>query len=214
MENPGEAEGTPPMRESGALRRAVYRAAFWTGLGLVGLSVVVGVGASWRAGGSLPAFRSDALVEARRLEAAGDLPRAFEQYRRAAVLQAGVAAYSSSFADALFRHRRLKEADAWYRAASRIDPTLAGAYAGLGEIALEEVRLDDAAQFFTQALRLEPGSLMLHNELGVTQALRGRFPEAMAEFDAAVRLGGGAQAMGNLERARRDAARATSGGRP
>jgi Flp pilus assembly protein TadD len=206
-----EGQGTPQRRESGTFLRSFFRVTFWTGLGLVGLFVAVGFGASWQAGGSLPRFGVDALVQARALEAAGDLPRAFAAYQKAAILQAGVAYYSSSYAEALFRHRRLKEADAWFRVANRIEPTHAGVYASLGEIALEEERLDDAAHFFVQAVKLDPGSSIFQNELGVSHALLKRFPDAVADFEAAERLGGGAHTRQNLERARRDVARAAAG---
>jgi tetratricopeptide (TPR) repeat protein len=175
---------------------------------LVGVSVAVGLAAPWLGQGPVLAFGADALIQARRHEAAGDLPRAFAQYQTAAILQAGAAAYPLSFAQALLRHRRLKEADTWFLAANRIDPTLAGAFAGLGEVAIEESRLEDAAQYFGQALRLEPRNPGFHNELGVTHALRGQYVEAIAAFEAASRLGGGVGTRTNLERARRDAARA------
>jgi tetratricopeptide (TPR) repeat protein len=209
MEQPDQAGGSPPARESRGLLGSLYRLSFWGSLAAVGLSIAAGFAASWRAG-QLPGLKLDALVQARRFEAAGDLPRAFEQYRKAAILQSGVAAYSSIVAEAFLRHRRLKEADSWFRAANRIDPAMAGAYAGLGEIALEEDRLDDAAQLFAQALKLDPRNAGFHNELGIAHALRGRYPEAIAAFGAALQLGAGPQTRDNLERARRDAARAGS----
>jgi tetratricopeptide (TPR) repeat protein len=198
----------PVIRQSNPLRPSFYRAIFWAGVGVVGLSVAVGLVAPLLSGGSVPGLGSDGLIQARQLEAAGDLPRAFAQYRTAAILQGGAASYPFSFAQALLRHRRLEDADVWFRAASRIDPTLASAHAGLGEIALDELRLDDAARYFGQALRLEPGNPRFHHGLGVTQALRGQYAEAIVEFEAAARLGGGPATMKNLQRARQDAARA------
>jgi Flp pilus assembly protein TadD len=188
-----------------------YRAAFWAGLVVTGVPVAVGLAAPWVGQRAMPAFGSDALVQARQLEAAGDLPRAFEQYRKAASLQEGSAAYAFAFAQSLLKHRRLKEADVWYRSANRLDPALAGAHAGLGEVALEESRFDDAARHFEQALKLDPRNVSFHNELGIAHALRGRYREAVMAFEAATSLGGGDKVRGNLERARRDAARMGSG---
>jgi tetratricopeptide (TPR) repeat protein len=188
-----------------------YRAAFWSGVAVIVVPVTVGLAAPWVGHVSVPAFGSDALVQARGLEAAGDLPRAFEQYRRAARLQEGSAAYAFAFAQSLLKHGRLNEAETWFRAAARLDPALSGAHAGLGAVALDRSRLDDAALHFQRALELDPRNVSFHNELGIAHALRGRYQEAILAFEAATDLGGGEEVRGNLERARQDAVRAASG---
>jgi Flp pilus assembly protein TadD len=201
------SQSADPVPGTQGLLRSVERVCFGVSIGVVALSVAVGFGASVVKARSLPALSLDGLVQARALEAAGDLPRAFAQYRRAAVVHGG-AVYSASYGLALLRHGQVKAADAWLRNANRIDPTLSASYSGLGEVAVDEGRFDDAVRLFERALVFEPASPGIHNELGVAHALAKRFPEAVTAFTAALKLGGGQSVRENLERAQRDASQA------
>lgn len=100
---------------------------------------------------------------------------------------------------ALYRHRRLVEAEGLYREILETNPDQADALHMLGVIELERGRCEQAAKLIGAALRVAPNVAGAHFHLGLALAALGRHADALASFDNALALAPGL-AVGHYRR--------------
>jgi tetratricopeptide (TPR) repeat protein len=101
--------------------------------------------------------------------------------------------------DDLFRQHRHADAEAAYRTALRVDPSLARAYTGLGRAVYRQSRYPEAEAAFREAIRLDPNDVSAHGGLGNLLRFQQRHSEAETACREAIRLDpGNSMAHGHL----------------
>jgi Flp pilus assembly protein TadD len=102
----------------------------------------------------------------------------------------------------LLRQARTREAEAAFREAIALDPSLATAHEGLGRALAQGAQWEEAARELETAVRLRPDVDTGWNNLGGVYLALGRDDEAVEALQRAVQVGGGrALARLNLARA-------------
>jgi tetratricopeptide (TPR) repeat protein len=89
---------------------------------------------------------------------------------------------------ALYQQGRNAEAEAAFREALRLDPSLDFAHLGLGNVLLDAGRYAEAEAAFREAVRLDRGNAYAHNGLGWVLQSTGRPRKAQAAFREVSRL--------------------------
>ncbi|MEY4580015.1 MAG: hypothetical protein RL701_4718 [Pseudomonadota bacterium] len=77
-------------------------------------------------------------------------------------------------------------AEAAYRRAIALDPTLANAFTNLGNLMFKRERLEEAEKFYARALKLDPEQPEAHYNAGFLAFERGDAPAAVASFERAL----------------------------
>ena len=102
----------------------------------------------------------------------------------------------------LWRLRRLDEAEAEFRLALSIDPSVSDTHTNLGNVHKDQERLVEAMQCYRRAIELDPSQAVPYSNLGVLLTLHQEFREAERCFRTALQLDpGNAFALRNLSTA-------------
>jgi len=109
---------------------------------------------------------------------------------------------------------RMAEAEAAFRTAIRMDPTMSGAFVNLGIVLHQQNRVDEAVGAYERAIALDAGSALAHHDLAVALDELGRDEEAETHARRAVAIDSTFAAahkrLARLERGRRDLSRAAA----
>jgi tetratricopeptide (TPR) repeat protein len=81
-----------------------------------------------------------------------------------------------------------QEADAQFRAASRVNPKWIAPWLNCGELWLAQKQSDQAIEVIQAGLKVNPGSEELHMLLASAYSAQGQFDQAITEYDVALRL--------------------------
>lgn len=127
-------------------------------------------------------------AEAERAWAAEDLPGALAGAVKATKLDRDFAVGYQLMGRVLLSQKRTVLAEAAFRKAGELDPTLAEAHHWLAVVLEQMGRLDDARTVCELAVKAHPRDPRHRNLLGRIQQARGAFAEALAAYDAAARL--------------------------
>ncbi len=82
----------------------------------------------------------------------------------------------------------LEQAEQWFQAALRFNPSLASAWFGLGQIRLAQHLPDEAIVDFKKALEIEPTADSFHYELGTALEQTGQTSAAIEEYKTELQL--------------------------
>ena len=113
---------------------------------------------------------------------------ALKLLRRATELDPSVAAYFSTYAEALAKRGQFEEALVAMRSAAKLKPGNAEFLYRLGALAGKLGSVDESITALQQAAKLVPNASGVHNDLGITLTAARRMPEALASFERAIQI--------------------------
>lgn len=126
------------------------------------------------------------LDRGRRLEAAGRLEQAVEEYQKAAQADPKRPQAHVNLISAYGRLEQFGRAEEHFRKALAINPELEECHYNLGVLRTKQSRFSDAAEAYQRALEINPFSADSHNNLGYVLEQLGKPSEALRHYRGAL----------------------------
>ena len=122
------------------------------------------------------------------LFAAGNIPEAVTQYKKAIQIDPNVADAHNNLGNALLKQGKTDEAVECLQRAMALDPNYLDAINNLGNAFFKQGRTDEAIQYYCRTLALNPNYALAHNNLGSALFKQGKTDKAIQRFRHALTL--------------------------